>query len=59
MSDRKNSQNFHTVKWGGLHSVKFHDFPIIQILREINFGESRSSKTAIFAILWLLILLIW
>ena len=30
---------------------KFHDFPITQILREINFGESRSSKTAFFAIL--------
>ena len=29
---------------------KFHDFYITQILREINFGESRSSKTAIFAI---------
>ena len=30
---------------------KFHDFTIAQILREINFGESRSSKTVIFAIL--------
>ena len=30
---------------------KFHDFSIAQILREINFGESRSSKTAVFAIL--------
>ena len=30
---------------------KFHDFSVIQILREINIGESRSSKTAIFAIL--------
>ena len=28
---------------------KFLDFPITQILREINFGESRSSKTALFA----------
>ena len=28
---------------------KFHDFPITQILREMNFGESRSSKTAVFA----------
>ena len=28
---------------------KFHDFPITQILREINFGQSRSSKTAVFA----------
>ena len=30
---------------------KFLDFSVIQILREINFGESRSSKTAVFAIL--------
>ena len=29
---------------------KFHDFSVIQILREINFGESWGSKTAIFAI---------
>ena len=27
---------------------KYHDFPITQILREINFGESRSSKTLPF-----------
>ena len=27
---------------------KFHNFPATQILREINFGEFRSSKTAIF-----------
>ena len=26
---------------------KFQDFSVAQILREINFGESRSSKTAI------------
>ena len=30
-----------------LHS---QDFSVTQILREINFGESRSSKIAIFAI---------
>ena len=30
---------------------KFQDFSAIQILCEINFGESRSSKTAILAIL--------
>ena len=29
---------------------KFHDFSINQILREINFGESRSAETAIFVI---------
>ena len=28
---------------------KFQDFSVTQILREINFGQSRSSKTAIFA----------
>ena len=27
----------------------FQDFSVIQILREINFGESESSRTAIFA----------
>ena len=32
-------QNMYTV-W------KFHDFSITQILREINFGESRSAKSA-------------
>ena len=30
---------------------KFHDFPIIQILREINLGESRGPKTAVLG--WL------
>ena len=29
---------------------KFHDFSITQILREINFGESISTKIAVFAI---------
>ena len=29
---------------------KFQDFSITQILREINFGEIRSAKTAVFAI---------
>ena len=33
----------------------FQDLSIIQILREINFGESRSSKNDIFAILRTLI----
>ena len=27
---------------------KFHDFAITQILREINFGDSRSAKYVIF-----------
>ena len=30
---------------------KFKDFSVTQIFREINFGESRSAKTAVFAIL--------
>ena len=30
-----------------IHSVKFHDFSIAQILREINFGDSTSAKYAI------------
>ena len=29
---------------------KFQDFSVIQILREINFGNIRSSKTAVFVI---------
>ena len=32
-----------------LHTVwKFHDFSITSILREINFGDSRSAKLAVF-----------
>ena len=39
---------------------KFQDLSITQILREINFEESRSSKIDLFAILGALkILLIW
>ena len=34
--------NFTTV-W------KFHNFSITQILRQINFGDSRSAKAAILA----------
>ena len=30
---------------------ELHEFSITQILREINFGESRSSETAVLAIL--------
>ena len=29
---------------------KFQDFSVIQILRENKFGDSRTSKTAIFSI---------
>ena len=32
---------------------QFKDFSVTQIFREINFGESRSAKTAVFAILGL------
>ena len=35
-------------KMGKAQCGKFHDFSITQILREINFGDSRSAKTAIF-----------
>ena len=38
---------------------KFQDFSDTQILCEINFGEYRSSKTAVFAFLGLWTLLIW
>ena len=34
-----------------VHSVKMSEFSATQILREINCGESRGYKTAIFAIL--------
>ena len=35
-----------------MHRVwKFHDFSVTQNLREVNFGESRSSKTAVLVIL--------
>ena len=33
-------------------SVVIKRFSVTQILREINLGESRSSKTAVFAIFW-------
>ena len=34
---------------------KFQDFSVIQILREITFGDSKSAKIAVFAILGALI----
>ena len=37
---KKKNYNWHTM-W------KFHDLSIIQILREINFRDSRVSKSAI------------
>ena len=36
------------VRWWcfpAIHSVEIQDFSVIQNLREINFGESRGSKT--------------
>ena len=38
----------HTTVW------KFQDFSVIQILREINFYESRSSKDVVLTIFWAL-----
>ena len=38
--------NFHSVQKVTHTEWKFHDFSIIQILREINFGDSRSEKSA-------------
>ena len=38
---------------------KFQDFSVTQISLEINFGEARSSKTAVFAIFGALNLVIW
>ena len=38
-------------KFQSLSTVwKFQDFSVTQILREINYGESRNSKTVIFVI---------
>ena len=43
------STNLHSVEKPKIYSTvwKFHDFSITQILREINFGDSRSAKSAI------------
>ena len=41
-SVRENFRNFHTV------SVEMYNFSATQILREINFRDSRSSKTCLF-----------
>ena len=37
---------------GNITVWKFQAFSITQILREINFGESTSSKNAVFVMLW-------
>ena len=42
----------HNAKFHNDSTVwKFHDFSVTPILREINFGGSRSSKTDVFATL--------
>ena len=41
LETRISKSNFQTTVW------KFHDFPITQILREINFEDSSSAKFAI------------
>ena len=41
------SGEFQTAK---IAQMLLSGFSVTQILREINFGESRSSKTAVFAI---------
>ena len=43
----RNSETFRPSVWCTLW--KFEDFSVTQILREINFVESRSAETAIFA----------
>ena len=42
MKDVKISNSTFPTEW------KFHDFCIIQFLRELNFENSRSAKSAIF-----------
>ena len=42
--------SYHLLKSGYSTVWIFQHFSVIQNLREINFGESRSSKTAVFAI---------
>ena len=39
--------SFDQNDWTFITVWKFHDFSITQILREINFEDSRSAKTAI------------
>ena len=46
--------------WTYQHTVwKFHHFSVTQILRELNFDESRSPKIAIFCLFGLWILIFW
>ena len=48
---RISSSNHSIIELGRYATVcKFHDFSVTQILREINFWESRRSKNVVFAI---------
>ena len=40
------------LKLENIGKLTTHDFSVTQILREIKFGESGSSKTSVFAIFW-------
>ena len=48
---RSNVSYYYAVRKFDYAVWKFEDFSVNQILRGINFGESRSSKTTVFAIL--------
>ena len=51
LSDRWHSKHKGLSVTNSYFTVwKIQDFSITQILREINFGEIRSAKTAVFAI---------
>ena len=45
MGHKDNEHLYQSTVW------KFQDFCITEILREINFEDSRSAKSAVFAIL--------
>ena len=50
----ENSYNYHTYVFAISQKqllLEFQEFSVIQNLREINFRESRGSKTTFFAIL--------
>ena len=40
-------ESFWSIVWWSFTVWKFQNFPITQILREINFWNSRSAKSAI------------
>ena len=51
-SEEKYQYSGYQKKWDSFTVWKFQDFSVIQILLEIDFGESGSSKNAVFAIFW-------